>query len=173
MTQNVLIPTPDWGFYLTSWYILYLRPLVGSCGFCLCVNSPKKRSCATCQSKPHLMIYSKINLNLFYTCPLKALNLSLNFSRRLGLGAGEYRLSEHPDVSGGRLRLLTATLCCESHAAAADAFCYRLLTRHTRSPTLNNLELIMCSEEEHSSPSMQSVFFPAPVRALEGQDKDS
>lgn len=81
---------------------------------------------------------------------------------------------ERPDVRSFWLRLLTAAfLCCESHAGAADAFCCRLLTWHTGSLTLNNLELIMWGKEEHSSPSMHSVFFPAPVRALEGRDNDS
>ncbi|KAK2848736.1 hypothetical protein Q5P01_008570 [Channa striata] len=50
---------------------------------------------------------------------------------------------------------------------------YPLEAKLIWSLTLNNLELIKRGEEERSSPSVHSVFFPAPVRALEGQDNDS
>lgn len=46
--------------------------------------------------------------------------------------------------------------------------CCRLLNPRPGSLTLNNLEVIMCGEEERSTPSMHSVFSPTQVRTPEG-----
>lgn len=67
-----------------------------------------------------------------------------------GCSAVALRLPAPPN-KGPRVRERVASGA--SHAGAADAFCCRLFTQRGGSATLNNLEFIMCGEEERWSPS--------------------